>query len=172
MVIGHALPEEFAHLQEIDVSAGQAFADIGMAEVASDEAIPKDLLESALKAGLLWVAREHEAPLAFLAAEIVDGNLHIEQVSVAPEAAGRGLGAALIEAAAVAGQAMGCDALTLTTFAQVPWNAPYYERLGFAPIEPDQESPGLRAIRAEERARGLDRWPRLCMIRRISRSLR
>jgi hypothetical protein len=45
----------------------------------------------------------------------------------------------------------------------VPWNAPYYERLGFRRV--DDLTPGLRAIRAAEAARGLDRWPRVAMRR-------
>ncbi|MGC3003056.1 GNAT family N-acetyltransferase, partial [Streptomyces sp. G35A] len=51
----------------------------------------------------------------------------------------------------------------LTTFAEVPWNAPYYARLGFRPLTGPDLTPGLRRIRAEELGHGLDRWPRVCM---------
>ncbi|BFV60853.1 hypothetical protein KCMC57_up59570 [Kitasatospora sp. CMC57] len=54
--------------------------------------------------------------------------------------------------------AVAFPALTLTTFAEVPWNAPYYVRCGFEVIEGDEVGPGLRAIRAREAAHGLDRW--------------
>jgi hypothetical protein len=57
--------------------------------------------------------------------------------------------------------------MTLTTFADVPWNAPYYERCGFRVMAADEITPGLAAIRAAEAAAGLDRWPRVCMIRRL-----
>jgi hypothetical protein len=53
----------------------------------------------------------------------------------------------------------------LTTFTDVPWNAPYYQRLGFRRLSDDKLTPGLRAIRAREAAIGLDRWPRCCMRR-------
>ena len=72
---------------------------------------------------------------------------------------------ALIEqAVAWAGQ-RGLGAVTLTTFTDVPWNAPYYERLGFRRLSGDELTPGLKAIRAREAAIGLDRWPRCCMRR-------
>jgi hypothetical protein len=47
----------------------------------------------------------------------------------------------------------------------VPWNAPYYERLGFRRLADADLTPGLREIRAEEAAHGLDGWPRLAMRR-------
>ena len=60
--------------------------------------------------------------------------------------------------------------LTLTTFAEVPWNAPYYARIGFRVLADAELSPGLRAIRAHEAALGLDRWPRVCMRREPGRT--
>ena len=66
------------------------------------------------------------------------------------------------------GQALGLGglpALTLTTFAYVPWNAPYYARCGFRVLDDAEITPGLRAIREQEAALGLDRWPRVCMRR-------
>jgi hypothetical protein len=47
----------------------------------------------------------------------------------------------------------------------VPWNGPYYRRLGFREVAPAEETLGLRRVRAHEAAIGLDRWPRLCMRR-------
>lgn len=58
--------------------------------------------------------------------------------------------------------------LTLTTFEHVPWNAPYYARLGFRILDDAEVTPGLRAIRQREAEIGLDRWPRVCMRRDIA----
>jgi hypothetical protein len=57
--------------------------------------------------------------------------------------------------------------LTLTTFADVPWNAPYYARLGFEITPPNKITPGLREIRQYEAAAGLDAWPRVVMSRTL-----
>lgn len=61
-------------------------------------------------------------------------------------------------------------ALTLTTFRDVPWNAPYYaRRCGFHIVDDATCGSGLQAIREHETAHGLDRWPRVCMRRYLTR---
>jgi hypothetical protein len=47
----------------------------------------------------------------------------------------------------------------------VPWNAPYYRRCGFRVLTDGELTLGLQAIRQQEAALGLDRWPRVCMRR-------
>jgi len=126
--------DELERLLEIEREAGRVFADVGMPEIAADDPGTAEALAEA------WVAvDEHDRPVAYLISDIVDGCAHIEQVSVAPSHARRGLGAALIDhLAAVTGRP-----LTLTTFRDVPWNAPYYERLGFRVFEPGPELAAL-----------------------------
>jgi GNAT superfamily N-acetyltransferase len=137
-----------------------------MDAVAGDEALAADEMLTYQQDGRAWVTTdEQDRPIAYLLALWVDGVAHVEQVSVHPEHAGHGIGAALIEHVAGWARAHGSPALTLTTFADVPWNAPYYERLGFRRLSDDELTPGLRAIRAEEAAHGLDEWPRLAMRR-------
>ena len=82
-----------------------------------------------------------DRPVAYLISAVVDGCAHVEQVSVAPAHARRGLGAALIDHLAAVAAAEGRPAVTLTTFRDVPWNAPYYERLGFRVIAPPTRAP-------------------------------
>lgn len=108
-----------------------------------------------------------DLPLGYLIADPVDGAAHIEQVSVHPSAARRGLGSALIDRAGAWAAHEGLTALTLTTFTHVPWNAPYYARLGFRVLTESGLTDGLRKIRAEEAEHGLDRWPRVCMRRDV-----
>ena len=73
------------------------------------------------------------------------------------------MGRALLAHAADHAREEGLTALTLTTFTDVPWNAPYYARLGFRPLPEADLTPGLREIRRAEAAHGLNRWPRVCM---------
>ncbi|MGW6460759.1 GNAT family N-acetyltransferase, partial [Streptomyces sp. NPDC055078] len=91
----------------------------------------------------------------------------IEQVSVDPAAAHRRLGSGLIDHLGTRAAASGLAALTLTTFTDVPWNAPYYERLGFRALGEAELTEGLREIRRAEKEIGLDRWPRVCMRREL-----
>jgi GNAT superfamily N-acetyltransferase len=168
MQVRAATAADLPVLQDIERAAGCVFAAIGMQAIAEDAPPGLDELEAFRRAGGAWVAAEPgAAPFAYLVAMPVDGCLHIEQVSVHPDAARRGIGRALIEHAAAVAAAGGRPALTLTTFADVPWNAPYYERCGFRRLDEDELSPGLRAIREAERAGGLDRWPRVAMLREL-----
>lgn len=155
-------------LQEIERAAGEAFRTIGMPEIADDEPLPLGTLAAYAVAGRAWVAADaDDRPVAYLIADVVDGKLHIEQVSVHPRAARRGIGRDLIEHAAGYARDHALPALTLTTFTEVPWNAPYYERCGFQ-VLPDP-GPGLRALIHAEVAHGLARWPRVPMHRPLPR---
>ncbi|WP_298569466.1 GNAT family N-acetyltransferase [Streptomyces luteogriseus] len=164
MRIRLATRAELPALQDIERAAGAPFRGLGMPEIADDEPPALDVLERYRRAGRCWVAvDESDLPAAYLLAEPVDGALHIEQVSVHPRAARRGVGRALLAHAADHAREEGLTALTLTTFTDVPWNAPYYARLGFRPLPEADLTPGLREIRGAEAAHGLNRWPRVCM---------
>ncbi|MEU8624604.1 GNAT family N-acetyltransferase [Streptomyces sp. NPDC048669] len=155
-------------LQDIERAAGEPFRTVGMSRVADDEPPPLDVLDEYRRAGRAWVTvRPDDRPLGYLVADPVDGAAHIEQVSVHPSAARRGLGGGLISHTESWAAAEGLTALTLTTFSHVPWNAPYYARLGFRVLTEAELTDGLRKIRAEEAEHGLDRWPRVCMRRDV-----
>ncbi|RAJ56104.1 acetyltransferase (GNAT) family protein [Streptomyces sp. Amel2xB2] len=190
---------DLRRLQLAERAAGSLFRELGMDRVADDAPPPLPVLRRYVHRGGLWVAVRdgsedgdgngdggsggdggahrseydgdaEETPVAYVMTEPVDGALHIEQVTVHPASARRGIGRALIEHVARRAAAAGHPALTLCTFAEVPWNAPYYERCGFRVLAEDELTPGLRRIRAEETHAGLDRWPRVCMRRELAAS--
>jgi GNAT superfamily N-acetyltransferase len=165
MRIRPAAPGELPALQDIERAAGTPFRDLGMTDIADDEPPALATLERYRRAGRCWVAADErdDRPVAYLIAAPMDGALHVEQISVHPVAARRGVGRGLLAHAAARAREEGLTALTLTTFADVPWNAPYYARLGFRTLSGRELTPGLRRIRAEEAGHGLDRWPRVCM---------
>ncbi|WP_024876534.1 GNAT family N-acetyltransferase [Saccharomonospora piscinae] len=162
---------DLPRLREIERAAGHTFAAFGMSAIADDEPPTYEVLRDFLSTGTAWVAVDgDDHPVAYLLAEIVDGCAHIEQVSVHPSHAGRRIGRALIEHLARWAVTRDLPAITLTTFTDVPWNAPYYRRCGFHDLTDEDLkdlTPGLRRIRAAEAARGLDRWPRACLRREL-----
>lgn len=163
-----AATADLPRCQDIERAAGECFRPIGMSPIADDEPLSPDELARYQRSGLAWVAVDDgDRAVAYLIAEPVDGALHIEQVSVHPDWARRRIGRRLIDHAARHAAAMGLEALTLTTFTEVAWNAPYYVRCGFDPIPANDLTPGLRKIREQEAAHGLDRWPRTCMRRSL-----
>ncbi|WP_247597837.1 GNAT family N-acetyltransferase [Streptomyces sp. RKND-216] len=172
--MGPGAERDLPALPGLEAAAGEAFRALGMDAVADDTPPAPEELRPFLLSGGLLVARDREdgPPVAYALLEVVDGCLHIEQVSVRPDHARQRIGRALLERAAVRAVAEGLPALTLTTFAHVPWNAPYYRRCGFRPLAPHEETPGLRRLRAREAAAGLDHWPRLCMRRDLETASR
>jgi GNAT superfamily N-acetyltransferase len=150
-------------MQEIERSAGTAFRDLGMVAVADDEPAPVAELRGYVDDGRAWVLDLDGTQVGYLLLDIVDGAAHIEQVSVRAEHAGHGYGRRLIDTAIGWARERGFPSMTLTTFTEVPWNGPYYRRLGFQPIPGAAITPELRALREHEAQHGLDRWPRECL---------
>lgn len=163
-----ARQEDLAHLPDIERAAGAAFRGLDMVSVADDEPPPADVLLGYQQAGRAWVAtNEIDQPTAYLIMEVVDGAAHVEQVSVHPDHAHQGLGRQLLDAAEAWARQQGLKVMTLTTFTDVPWNAPYYARLGFQVVPENEWTAGQRRIREHEAATGLDAWPRVLMQRQI-----
>lgn len=163
-----AVETELPLLQDIERAAGEQFAELGMTFVADDAPPTIAELHRYLVARRNWVAFDDDgAPVAYLIAEPVDAALHIEQVSVHPGHARRGIGRDLLDHAAGWARDHGYSAMTLTTYRDVPWNAPYYERLGFRALDEDELTPGLRRIRSHETELGLDYRPRVAMRREL-----
>jgi GNAT superfamily N-acetyltransferase len=155
-----------AVLQDIERRAGERFREVGLDHVADDEPFPLDVLAAYAAAGRAWVATDPVgAPIGYVLVDTVDGCAYVEQVTVRPDHQGTGVGRALLELVTAWATTAGCVALTLTTFADVSWNRPRFERLGFRVMADDEIGPGLRAVRRREAAHGLDPSTRVCMRR-------
>jgi GNAT superfamily N-acetyltransferase len=114
----------------------------------------------------LWVALADDQPVGFAHALVLEpGAIHLEEVDVDPEHGRRGLGTGLVEAVCASARAAGYRCITLTTFRDLPWNMPFYVRLGFEVIPPDEVSPVLQAVLQDETRRGLDPARRVAMRR-------
>jgi GNAT superfamily N-acetyltransferase len=163
-LIRAARPDELSTLQDIEVAAGAMFLNMGMDAVAEDP--PPELSDLATwpRAGHILVATDTvDLPVAYLLLEELDGWAHIDQVTVHPDHARQGLGRSLILEAGRWAAKRGLQGLTLTTFLDVPWNAPYYRRLGFREVPENHWSAGIRRVVAAETAHELNRWPRVVM---------
>ena len=93
-------------------------------------------------------------PVGFVRVDELDGQAHLEQLSVHPDSAGRGVGRSLVQAALREATSRGYGSMTLCTFADIPFNAPFYASCGFAELE--DRGDALAALRAHEARLGLD----------------
>ena len=109
-----------------------------------------------MRQGRLWVALAHATPVGFALVTMLAPDLpHLEEVDVEPSHGRRGLGTALVRAVCEWAAASGFPMLTLTTFRAVPWNLPFYARLGFVEIPRELLRPELAAVVSGDAARGL-----------------
>jgi GNAT superfamily N-acetyltransferase len=154
--------EDFEAMREIDRAAGVRFADIGMEDVAAKDA-PSATLRACINAKRAWVAEADGRRVGYAIARVLDGVGHLQEVSVLPEYGRRGIGRALIQRVIDWARGEGYPALTLLTFRDVPWNGPYYEKLGFRPVPDAQLTPELRVERIHEGEWGLDLSARQAM---------
>jgi GNAT superfamily N-acetyltransferase len=166
-VIRFAEPRDIVLLQDIENAA-----DAPLIEYLNATAwgpAPSGQSRAAVPGFLLAAAESDEGrAVGFAHVLEVDGAAHLEQLSVRPENARRGIGRALVEAAMAYSGERGHDHLTLRTFADVPWNAPFYATCGFTVTEPDSEF--LRRLVLVEAGLQLEKYgPRVQMTVRVSR---
>ena len=146
--------------------AGIRFADIDdprLAACANDPPFSVDELSTYVAAGRAWVATEGDVVVGFVIADILDDAPHIEELDVAVGAGRRGHGTRLLNAVIDWADQRGESAVTLTTFRDVPWNRPWYERHGFHVLADDEITPELSARRTKEDEEGLPAELRVAM---------
>jgi GNAT superfamily N-acetyltransferase len=165
-----ALPNELSTLLEIDNEACSLFVTFGM-NFELSHSHPFVVAETqrwsrAISEGRCVVAvAPSQNVLGFAVLGQMDGLPFLDQVAVRPSAARRGLGRDLVRHAVTRNAAY---PLWLTTYLHVPWNAPFYERLGFAPVADASCGPELLARLVSEREVLPSPEQRTAMVRRAS----
>ncbi len=160
-----ARPEHLGEIPNIELAAAQLLSGHAPESVLR-ETTSGVVLQGAVREGRLWVALAGNTPVGFAHVEILDaGTAHLEEIDVLPAYGRRGLGTRLVTEVCKWAAAAGYESVTLTTFRDVPWNRPFYERLGFRIIPRAELSVGLRAIVEDETRRGLDPSCRVVMER-------
>jgi N-acetylglutamate synthase-like GNAT family acetyltransferase len=150
-------------LPQIELSAARAFLATSQAAVVSDAVTPAEWYRLRVPQGLVWVATESDHPIGFASVEPFEDALHLWELAVHLDAQRRGTGRALVEAVAADARARGLSAVTLTTFRDVSFNAPFYARRGFEQVDLATLSPRLTAVRENEARMGLDMSNRCAM---------
>ena len=163
-----ARPTDAELLPGVERSAGEAFlALLDLAWIAGRVVPSAEHHLATMERGPVWVAVDDgDTPLGFLSAEVVGSRLHVWELAVRRSSQRQGWGWALMERATEWARERGLSALTLTTFRDVAWNGPFYERLGFETLAPAALEPDLARLLAQEAARGLP-GDRRCAMRLV-----
>jgi len=148
--------DEYDLLGDIERSASRRFIDVGLVEIADAEPLDPEFIGAVGAFGGVFVAADDSnTPVGFILVGMLDRAAHIYELSVAEEHGRRGLGRRLIEEACRFAGAEGVSAVTLSTFRDIPWNGPLYERLGFEYLERSQWTPALYILHDLELRKGL-----------------
>ena len=160
---------DIEHLPLLERSAGSAFKSLpSLAWIADDSIMSAEEHKSLLATGLSWVALEPSSQTicGFINAEIIEGEFYIGEVSVSETYQKKGIGSKLLKAALTQAKSLGLSTATLITFIDVPWNAPYYQRLGFVILTTDTLPQYLERKLQAEKSAGLP-LDRRCAMRKI-----
>ncbi|WP_108470681.1 4-(cytidine 5'-diphospho)-2-C-methyl-D-erythritol kinase [Rhodanobacter thiooxydans] len=166
--IERADPSQVEALCAIERKAVQLFRGHPAWPSYAAVSIPPELLRQAIDRGLVWVARDGTgAPVGFvwLDTELADGAIGIAEIDVLPEYGRRGIGAALVEHACAWAREAGYRRMDLGTLAEVPWNAPFYAKHGFATV--DKNDPTFAFARERDRENGFPDDLRVFMSRSL-----
>ncbi len=157
---------DVAHLPRVERSAAHAFTSLPNLSWLADESVMSTKEhERFLVEGLSWVAlgSTSRTIYGFIHAEVIEDEIYIAEVSVSETHQKLGIGSQLIKTAMEQAKSMGLSAATLTTFRNVPWNAPYYQRLGFKTLMTETLPLYLKQKLRDEHAAGLRREQRCAM---------
>jgi GNAT superfamily N-acetyltransferase len=153
--------EDLSRLAAIELEAGRLFPASRIPHPESTH--PAAALEQSAKEGLLFVVEVDGRVVGFATCSRIHDRLHLDEISVHPEHGRKGYGRALVERViSVAGE-WGLTGVSLTTFADIPWNGPFYASMGFSIVPESAVDEALRDALAHERSLGMTE--RIAMIR-------
>jgi GNAT superfamily N-acetyltransferase len=154
-----ALPGEAGAVAAVERRAIRVFEshliETGLTLEALARVDSADALDQAQREGRLWVAQSARGELVGFALVCpMGGTANLEELDVLPEHARRGVGSRLLETVCAWAREVGYARVTLSTFRDIAWNAPFYERRGFRVVDPSTLSRAHVDSVSAEKARG------------------
>jgi len=157
-----------AVLDDIELAAARLLSGHAPRRVL-EETTPHGVFVAAMQRGHLWVALDADSPVGFAQVEMLaSDHPHLDEIDVHPAHGRRGVGTRLVRTVCAWAAAAGYAQITLTTFRRVPWNMPWYTRLGWVELPLKNWPDEVRRQVASETARGLDPARRLVMVYRCA----
>ncbi len=146
-----ARPEHVSSLPHIERAAAGLFGTSVPAELM-EHVTPESVFLAAQRDGTLWVALDSDdRPVGFIRVVVTGNSVHLAELDVLPEHGRRGVGTALVRAVDDWAFSERFTEITLTTYRDFPWNAPFYAGIGFD-VVPESEWDAEMRRRFEEEA--------------------
>jgi ribosomal protein S18 acetylase RimI-like enzyme len=156
-----AVPADIPLLGPIEAAADLLFIEAGHPEfsgVISDSDAATGVAE-----GRITVAEDRGTVLGWVHVGRLAGELCVEQISVHPDHQRRGIGSLLMRHVMAQARDANEDSIILDTQSDVPWNRPWYERLGFEVVPPEEWTLEMTNVATRQAAGGMDWGTRVFM---------
>jgi GNAT superfamily N-acetyltransferase len=127
-------PDELTLLPDLEAAADTMFEPLGIGPLPGPGTV-----EEFAAALIVLVAGDPPVGLCRIDGIGPTGVAHLEQLSVHPDHAGRGIGRTLLRAGCGWAAEQGYREITLATYRDIPWNGPFYASEGFVERGPVDE---------------------------------
>jgi GNAT superfamily N-acetyltransferase len=163
--------EELTLLSRIEKSAASLFLDTPYSFLVNAEPLPLDFVRERFQAGQVWVAvDQHDAVIGYAVTREVDDTIYLQQIDVHPEHGQKGIGYALVDTVCSWAKRHSYRVMSLSTFRDIPWNAPFYSKFGFRILDESELTTGFQQIRLKEFEAELPISERVIMHRKLEPS--
>jgi GNAT superfamily N-acetyltransferase len=163
-----ARPSDVPLLGSVESSAATLFSTFpSLAHHSHGPPVPQSELEIYLSANNLWVAVDDaDAPIGFLCGHSIDSSFYIAEISVAEDWQKKGVGRSLIERMCKDVKILSYSDVILTTYRDVPWNGPWYIKVGFEELHVKDWGEQITKKMELEKSEGFD-MERRCVMKRV-----
>lgn len=163
IVIRPARSDDIAQLVAIETDGHETLRRLGAVPDAPTDGSDDDLRRWLAQGIVLVAVDTSDQPLGFGSALIVGAGLHVCELDVAEAWQRRGIGRRLMQALVADAKRRELRQVTLTTDRFVPFNASFYQTLGFQILDPSETDGWLLAEIQHEAEAGLDPVRRCAM---------
>ena len=171
MKIRLATQHDFKYLPEIEKDAAKAYKKF-VNDFDEDAPVTGVSFYENLKlSSVIFVAEISNHIIGFIIGYELDKQAYIHEISVQQNHSGKGIGSGLLNAFIQWSADNNYQNIILTTFKDIPFNMPFYQKIGFKVFDPNPALfPNLIKIRQEEKESGIeDQFERVCMVYKIER---
>jgi len=156
-------------IKEVELLAATRFKGTGLIDELLDHHFEQELLKELIGYGQVWVAEQiaignqghspgkatPNSAVGFAIATVLGQLAYLEEVDVLPSHGRQGIGRRLVETVAEWARTKGFPHLTLSTFVNIAWNAPFYSTIGFEKLPQNRWEKELEEISMLEQKLGL-----------------
>ena len=160
-----AQPEDAPSFTAVEEDAAQLLInEPSLSRIPAPPSSEPEAYRELIQKGHCLAAVSEGQIVGIAAARPIGRELHLHELSVASRFQRKGIGATLLNGVKVDARNVGFRAITLHTYRDIPWNAPFYQRHGFMVLDDLAPHPRLAAGLEAAVEFGLPRDRRCAMI--------